>query len=176
MSFTINRESQSYRFLVNWDRKFQNLDELVTGEDVYANEDWRIKEVWDRIPRTFCDYYRLVLKYALNFTGIAVFVTFLICMFGSPVLLLLPNVKNVNNDWYQMGLVFGIVDIVLVAVAAFLFGLSKWVDYREAHPSNKPVVVKEPGFIKTAYKAWKNKFCPIITFDIETKKPEASEG
>jgi len=174
MSFTINSKSQSYRFLAKYNSKFKRLKEISNGTHPYAELDWYVKDTWDAIPRTFCDYYRLVFSELCSFALLAVIITFGAIMALFPLLLLVPHLRVVDNDLWQGAMVFAGFDTAILVLLGIALAKGAYEDYRMKHPKLADLP-KEPGVLVTAYRSWKDKFCPIINYDIETKKPETIE-
>lgn len=131
-----------------------------------------------RNKMNFCQYSRGVMWgftacLAIVACGVLVGSSLLLQGIGS---LLMWMITDNPLIWYLGGsygemtaiflCVFGVIVAFVVAVFGIFFTHDKW---KEAHPVDE-TVVHEPGFIVTWYKAWKEKYCPMVELEQEPEQ------
>jgi len=168
--FNITSKSTSYRFLVHWNEKIKMFD---SDRAYYCH----------RFPNTFCQYYRMVIATALKLFA-----------FGVLIFALIPNaiydviygISQVGFDgrfigltiqgspWpMQVALLFGLIGLLFSSVVAFVFSFIASATFigeiygklkNKLKKDKTEQEKKEPSLFSVARDAYKNKFCPIVSF------------
>lgn len=149
-SFTLNVESWHYKLASNW-----GYDPDIRDRDI-------------------CAYTRRVVL-GIVVTGILIAMAGLFT-FGVSILL----VHMVLSPWFYFtaGLAFDelsilgyVITLAILATVAIVQGVEKYKEYRwnkrnerRKLENSEDYVPPEPGFLKIAYRAWKDKFCARLDF------------
>ena len=166
--FTIKPNSQSFKFLARYNSDFKRLNRAITKEPARVADPY--DTLWWDIPKTFCDYYKLVINhiFQLFVIGWLIVLPFLgiwfivdswtqACFFANISLLAVIALAGFIIDCLA-----AIVAVGAIFVGAGMFIVEKIQDKMESRePKNR-----QPSVIKTAFKAWKEKFCPIMTYNL----------
>jgi hypothetical protein len=170
--FNITAETMSYRFLVRWNEKIKTFDSD--------------KKYFDyRFPRTFCEYYRMVILTVLKLLAFGV-VTFALvpyaiydAIYGISQVGLFEHFVGltvVGSAWpMQVAFFFGLLGLFVYTAFGLAFGVilvCTWIaetyeTLKEKYGKDKLETLKkqkEPSFFAVARDAYKNKFCPMVTF------------
>jgi hypothetical protein len=85
------------------------------------------------------------------------FLTALVCDF-----MILTGHLHFNTKawWYTPTVAWNFVVLITVLVAIVVYFKSRSYDRRFDDNGNR--IVKQPGLIKTYYRAWKDKYCPLV--------------
>lgn len=114
-------------------------------------------------PKDFCSYWRtVVLKLLFAF----ILTTFVSYVFASPFGLLydwwMGNELS-DDSWWSGGvavLVIGFTLAIGAGAAVVIRNLAEKSSRRRSSP-------KPPSLLKTKYRSWKEKYCPLVEYDTE---------
>lgn len=160
--FTIKKNSTSFKFLITWDSDFSYFSKAKDYELENVNS-----LIWKDIPNTFCAYYWKVFKTILFASWV---ITFVIVMGGGlltfillPLLWLIPD--NSIFEFHKLAKTASIVDIVTIICAILFYMYYSFNTCRKNHKIYHAKNVIKASWFKTAYAAWKEKYCPLIEYD-----------
>lgn len=157
-TFTINRNSTSFRYLARWNKHYK-----------WFAEDGEINQYG--LAHDFCSYYRTVIKQIMAHSFMALFIPAMF-YFNIHVWLLggLPaNISYIDVVWVIpfvimgfMGTVLSFVFLIFLISYFIIENLIKpiWVKI----PKKKHYKVHKPGLIKTWYSGFKGKYCPTLEY------------
>ncbi|PHS22268.1 MAG: hypothetical protein COA84_14010 [Robiginitomaculum sp.] len=121
----------------------------------------RLDSRWDtetfktRLPTDFCSYWR---RFTMA-SSIAAFYAACATFSASVVALVIGGIiYSIFTDPSGAAIVAGII-IGIIAFIIAIFGGVKGYDKVDAY-----LTVTDPGIVRTKYRAWKGKYCPVIEY------------
>ena len=125
----------------------------------------KLGDPWD-IPDDLCSYVRLLIWNAMGVSSTFALGTFLVVVgIWSPIHLVLYGIPDQQSALYGFSIIGSMVDAGVVVISIIYF-LERVREYRLEHRKDKPPKpIKEPSFIKKAWKGFKEKTCYKIDFE-----------
>lgn len=149
--FVVNKASWHYRWIA-FVYAMSNVVLFLRWKGYYPNRSMvNYYEGHTFRPHEFCGYWRAVLLWPAIKIGFSSF--FLFAIYTNAVAL----------GWGKIS--FGVLWLIALAVAvivilAALIWVSAWYTKYEQKRGER----NEPGFVKTLYRSYKNKYCPTVTY------------
>jgi hypothetical protein len=184
-NFTVNENSRSHKYLHKFSSKYRSA--------VY---DAKVHDHYSRLPKDFCSFWRQIVKVAtiqfVAFVGVLLELKFMyFALYHNSYL-----ADNSKAIWYdKLEVIVGLLGLLVVAAAAFLvtgyflcqgigwlfsniFDVTGIVGYfadraeakRQKRIDKYAAELANPkpdGLLKTWYKAYKEKHCPMAEFKFE---------
>ena len=120
-------------------------------------DELRMYSVYD-----ICSYIRAMLvgSFQLLFvTVVVLFVTVVVCLIGGAILYSIGNLFS----WLFLGYQLSQLTLMFFALLAGLIGAGIIIAFIEA--SKNRVKTTEPGFVRLAYRRFKEKTCSLVEFE-----------
>lgn len=125
---------------------------------------------WLKKPTDFCAYVRQFIKVTLfyllllHMAGGLVFGTYLYIGYGGDwsSFEIFPELYWAVSLALLPFMFFSFIMPPVVVIIAFVLAMAGVCIYIEDHRPKRDETEKEPGMIKQAYTAWKEKYCPLI--------------
>lgn len=170
MSFVINQNSWSFRFLKKYD---SDISDFVDAENFQLENP--NSYIWDSVPKTFCQYYRRVMWHIITNSLIVMLLTCMAVAFLSPTALLIPHLPKFFHDLFTA---IGLGEAILIAVM-LIIELSK--SFFEKMRTRKyrlktETTNKQSSVLVMMFKAWKQKYCPLVEYDFVKQKVSENKG
>lgn len=134
-----------------------------TGTWHYWLANFPERRIYASVGSDICAYTRAVLSGLLFVTLMTLTIGYLLSLFAYMILYSIGNVIG----WLFFGYILestsvGVLSIVFGFVL-FVFALAYYMDKRDE--IFERLEKSEPGFIRTAYRSWKDKYCARVKFD-----------
>ena len=169
MSFTIKKNSQSFKYLSFWRTNYKAFSETGSRLGSWGHD--------RRIATNFCSYYQDVFKLILfHFCFLLLIPSLLISiLIITGIIYISPTPTIASSAWLIAASPSEIAILFACVGAWFWFKENIWsviVDYiRQKLPEPKVSVEKpkkSPSVIKTWYEGFKHNFCHTINFEVES--------